>query len=80
VRLRSTRGQDEQEDEEIISEEGSRKITSTRSAMEEWCAKHDIGRFVGYNRKQKVNLGANSILYVRGIKRRIRGLFMSGKR
>ena len=32
--------------------------------MEEWCAKHDISRFVGYNRKQKVNLGANSILYV----------------
>jgi len=28
--------------------------------------KHDIGRLVGYNRewKQKVNLGANSILYV----------------
>ena len=44
--------------------------------------KHDISRLVGYNRewKQKVNLGANSILYVRGIKRRIRGLFMSGKR
>ena len=52
------RGQDEQEDEGIISEEGSRWISSTRSAMEEWCAKHDIGRFVGYNRKQKVNLGA----------------------
>jgi len=34
--------------------------------MEEWCVKHDIGRFVGYNGewKQKVNLGANSILYV----------------
>jgi len=50
--------------------------------MEEWCAKHDIGRFVGYNREWKREFRGKFKFHslCQYIGRRIRGLFMGGKR